>query len=57
MPDKPVTEPTRLITIADWSPHWADQFAAKACAIRQALGALALRIDHIGLWEGLAGAP
>jgi GrpB-like predicted nucleotidyltransferase (UPF0157 family) len=59
LPARPSAEPPRLITISDWSPDWAAQFAIKAGAIRQALGALALRIDHIGSTsiQGLAAKP
>jgi GrpB-like predicted nucleotidyltransferase (UPF0157 family) len=52
-------EPPRLLAISDWSPLWADQFAARASAIRQALGAAALRIDHVGSTSirGMAAKP
>jgi GrpB-like predicted nucleotidyltransferase (UPF0157 family) len=51
--------PERPITIADWSPDWAGRFAQKAERIRTALGATALRIDHIGSTSiaGLAAKP
>ena len=47
------------IGIRDWSPGWAGTFRAKAVAIRRALGARALRIDHIGSTAigGLAAKP
>jgi len=59
LPTRPTAEPPRLITISDWSPDWATQFAIKAGAIRQALGALAQRIDHVGSTAiaGLAAKP
>jgi GrpB-like predicted nucleotidyltransferase (UPF0157 family) len=47
------------IQIYDWSPRWAEDFRAKAAAIRGALGPQALRIDHIGSTAvpGLAAKP
>jgi GrpB-like predicted nucleotidyltransferase (UPF0157 family) len=36
------------IIIVDYRPAWADEFAALARTLQAALGALALRIDHIG---------
>ena len=36
------------ITILPYSPHWPVQFAEIARSLRDALGGLALRIDHIG---------
>jgi GrpB-like predicted nucleotidyltransferase (UPF0157 family) len=40
--------PTDPIAIADWTPLWSKSFEAKARALREALGDLASRIDHIG---------
>ena len=40
-------DPERVI-IVDYRPDWPDEFAAIAADLRAALGALALRIDHIG---------
>lgn len=37
-----------MITIAPYDPRWVDDFQRLAAALREALGALALRIDHIG---------
>jgi len=34
--------------IVPYSPHWPDAFEAMARRVRSALGAAALRIDHIG---------
>ena len=36
------------IVIVDYRPQWPDEFAAIAARLREALGAIALRIDHIG---------
>jgi GrpB-like predicted nucleotidyltransferase (UPF0157 family) len=36
------------IVIVPYRPSWADEFAALARGLRDALGPLALRIDHIG---------
>ncbi len=38
----------REIIIVDYRPEWPDEFAQIAVGLRGALGALALRIDHIG---------
>jgi GrpB-like predicted nucleotidyltransferase (UPF0157 family) len=47
------------IEICDWSGEWPEKFLLKAAAIRRALGARALRIDHIGSTSinGLAAKP
>ena len=37
-----------MITIAAYRPAWPDEFVRIGRAMRQALGGLALRIDHIG---------
>jgi GrpB-like predicted nucleotidyltransferase (UPF0157 family) len=37
-----------MIEIVPYQPTWADEFMAIGSSIRQAMGALALRIDHIG---------
>jgi GrpB-like predicted nucleotidyltransferase (UPF0157 family) len=52
MPDDP-------IIIADYDPDWPAQFRARGAAMRAALGAVALRIDHIGSTSipGLAAKP
>ncbi|HKP53030.1 MAG TPA: GrpB family protein [Chloroflexia bacterium] len=36
------------IIIVDYRPEWAEEFAAIARPLQEALGELALRIDHIG---------
>jgi GrpB-like predicted nucleotidyltransferase (UPF0157 family) len=36
------------ITIVDYRPQWVAEFTALAAQLQAALGALALRIDHIG---------
>jgi|SRR5436190_3430713 len=36
------------IIVVDYRPEWADEFTAIARPIREALGDLALRVDHIG---------
>jgi len=38
----------RRIQIVDYRPQWADEFAAIGSSLGEALGPLALRIDHIG---------
>ena len=52
MPDDP-------IIIADYDPDWPAQFRVRGAAMRAALGAVALRIDHIGSTSipGLAAKP
>jgi GrpB-like predicted nucleotidyltransferase (UPF0157 family) len=37
-----------VITIAAYDPRWVDDFQRLAAALHEALGARALRIDHIG---------
>ncbi len=37
-----------MITIVDYNPCWPDEFRALAQPLQVALGALAVRIDHIG---------
>src|SRR6478609_2985643 len=38
----------RKIVIVEYRPEWHDEFAAVARPIHEALGDLALRVDHIG---------
>lgn len=40
--------PERLIEIVPYDPDWPKRFAALGNRLRAALGAVALRIDHIG---------
>ncbi|HVA89312.1 MAG TPA: GrpB family protein [Chloroflexota bacterium] len=40
--------PIRNITIVEHRPDWPEEFAAIARPLHEALGGLALRIDHIG---------
>ena len=49
----------RVIHIADPDPGWPARFAGLAAPLRAALGAVALRIDHIGSTAvpGLAAKP
>lgn len=37
-----------MITIVPYKPTWPEEFVAVGSTLRQALGELALRIDHIG---------
>ena len=37
-----------MITILPYNPTWCDEFVSIGVPLRQALGELALRIDHIG---------
>ena len=37
-----------MITILSYNPTWHDEFVSIGVPLRQALGDLALRIDHIG---------
>lgn len=48
-----------MIIIAPYDPDWPVMFAAEALRIRQALGDLALRIEHVGSTSvpGLAARP
>lgn len=47
------------LEIVDYDPGWVSLFAQRARRIRQALGTVALRIDHIGSTSipGLAAKP
>lgn len=47
------------VVIDSWSPEWARKFREKAELIRNELGSLAVRIDHIGSTSihGLAAKP
>jgi GrpB-like predicted nucleotidyltransferase (UPF0157 family) len=47
------------IEIHDWSPLWAEAFRARAARLRDSLGPLALRIDHVGSTSipGMAAKP
>lgn len=47
------------VEIHPWTPDWAAEFALRGAALRQSLGSLALRIDHIGSTSvvGLAAKP
>ena len=49
----------RVIRICDYEPEWAERFAEVGGQLRAALGAVALRIDHIGSTAvpGLAAKP
>jgi GrpB-like predicted nucleotidyltransferase (UPF0157 family) len=49
----------RAIVIADYDPSWPTRFARERERIRAALGAVALRIEHIGSTSvaGLAAKP
>ena len=61
MDHRPVPNGTapRLIQISDPDPDWPRQFSALAARLRQALGPVALRIDHVGSTSvpGLAAKP
>ncbi|AQZ62917.1 unnamed protein product [[Actinomadura] parvosata subsp. kistnae] len=48
-----------LIEVVEYDPAWPAQFAALGTALREALGEVALRIDHIGSTSvpGLAAKP
>jgi len=37
-----------LIVIEPYHPEWPEQFASLGRALREVLGDLALRVDHIG---------
>ncbi|HYV22962.1 MAG TPA: GrpB family protein [Candidatus Bathyarchaeia archaeon] len=43
-----LAEPARRVTIVEPKATWPTEFEAIAVSLRQALGSLALRIDHIG---------
>lgn len=43
-----VAEPDRRVTIVDPKATWPNEFEAIATSLREALGPLALRVDHIG---------
>lgn len=49
----------RTITVVDYDPHWATNYAIAAQAIAQALGEVAVRIHHIGSTavSGLSAKP
>jgi GrpB-like predicted nucleotidyltransferase (UPF0157 family) len=48
-----------MIEIVPYDPGWAARFVAEAACIREAMGSLALRIDHVGSTSvpGLAAKP
>lgn len=48
-----------MICIVDYDPAWPTRFSEMGTALRQALGDVALRIDHIGSTSvpGLAAKP
>src|SRR5882672_8391596 len=50
---------TSAILIADYDPQWPGIFQSEADSIRSALGAAALRIEHVGSTSvpGLAAKP
>jgi putative glutamine amidotransferase len=50
---------TRAYAIADADPAWASWYEEEAAAIREALGALAVRVEHVGSTSvpGLAAKP
>lgn len=47
------------ITIVDYDPEWPARFEAEATRLREALGPVAMRIDHVGSTAvpGLAAKP
>jgi GrpB-like predicted nucleotidyltransferase (UPF0157 family) len=47
------------IQLSDWDPAWPATFAAESAAVRQALGPLAVAIEHVGSTaiEGLGAKP
>jgi GrpB-like predicted nucleotidyltransferase (UPF0157 family) len=47
------------VEIHAWTPEWAAEFARRGAGLRRALGARALRIDHIGSTSvtGLGAKP
>ena len=49
----------RTIRLAEYDPHWSDQFQEHARRIGNALGRSALRIEHVGSTSvpGLAAKP
>ncbi len=57
--DEARTPGVRVIRIVDHDPGWSRRFAALGRRLRQALGDVALRIDHIGSTAvpGLAAKP
>jgi GrpB-like predicted nucleotidyltransferase (UPF0157 family) len=48
-----------MIVIVPYDPAWAEQYAEEACEVREALGDLVVRIDHVGSTSvpGLAAKP
>jgi GrpB-like predicted nucleotidyltransferase (UPF0157 family) len=51
--------PDPAVRFEEYDPDWADEFEREAAALREALGAVALRIDHVGSTSvpGLGGKP
>src|SRR4051812_15888560 len=49
----------RPVVVVPYDPEWATRFRTEAMRLRQALGAVALRIDHIGSTSvpGLTAKP
>ena len=50
---------TEFLTISPYDPRWPEEFEAESRRIRESLGPLALRIDHVGSTSvpGLAAKP
>lgn len=48
-----------MIDVVDYDPEWPGQYEVLAARVRDALGATALRIEHIGSTSvpGLAAKP
>jgi GrpB-like predicted nucleotidyltransferase (UPF0157 family) len=51
--------PHGIVQLADWNPRWAELYAVEASRLRNALGSLALGIEHYGSTSvpGLVAKP
>jgi len=58
-PPEGLIEPRPPIEIVDYDPNWPGRFDAEAARLRDALGDVALRIEHVGSTSvpGLAAKP
>jgi len=58
-PPEGLIEPRPPIEVVDYEPEWPSKFESEASRLREGLGDLALRIDHVGSTSvpGLAAKP
>jgi 16S rRNA processing protein RimM len=47
-PPEGLIEPRPPITVVDYDPSWAQRFEAEAARLQEALGTVAVRVEHVG---------